>query len=172
MKAKRTITQTASTGRSKKPADCKVCTVEGCGRPRAWVQRKNAASSLRSVCWRHHEERRRNQDPALFDFRHLRKSARRRGLEFTLTLEQFREFCRATGFDAPRKPGPRTGDSLSIDRIDPSRGYVPGNIQVLTLAENAAKGVEDRKSGKTRCYVQGRRIEPKGWADPDKGDMF
>lgn len=34
----------------------------------------------------------------------------------------------------------RKGTSYTIDRIKNEKGYVPGNIQVLTLSQNSSKG--------------------------------
>jgi hypothetical protein len=65
-------------------------------------------------------------------------SARRRGLPFTLTLEEFMGFLEGTEFlqRQGRKP-----DSLSVDRIDVSRGYEADNIQLMALGENSMKGL-------------------------------
>jgi hypothetical protein len=34
----------------------------------------------------------------------------------------------------------KVGEKLSVDRIDPSRGYVEGNMRLLTLTLNKEKG--------------------------------
>lgn len=46
--------------------------------------------------------------------------------------------CCSTGYSllALRK----VGESLSVDRIDSSKGYVPGNIQIMALSLNKGKG--------------------------------
>jgi hypothetical protein len=36
----------------------------------------------------------------------------------------------------------KVGDKLSIDRIDPKKGYVVGNMQLLALSLNIAKGTK------------------------------
>jgi len=50
--------------------------------------------------------------------------------------------CSATGrsLHALRK----IGDKLSVDRINPRRGYVPGNVQLLALSINEEKQVHRR----------------------------
>jgi len=37
----------------------------------------------------------------------------------------------------------------SIDRIDNLKGYIPGNLQIITLSENSRKGMIEKKSGLT-----------------------
>jgi hypothetical protein len=37
----------------------------------------------------------------------------------------------------------KVGEKLSIDRIDPQKGYIDGNMQLLTMSLNSAKGMGD-----------------------------
>jgi hypothetical protein len=60
-------------------------------------------------------------------------NAKRRGKEFTLTFDEFKEFCMKTGYD--EKKG-KSSDSLSIDRIESSNGYSKDNIRAITLSDN------------------------------------
>jgi hypothetical protein len=70
-------------------------------------------------------------------YKALRDNAKRRGKEFTLTFDQFKEFCYQTDYIAGRG---RTKESYSIDRIDNQLGYTADNIRVMTVADNARKG--------------------------------
>lgn len=66
----------------------------------------------------------------------LKNNAKRRGHEFTLTLDQFLEFAIKTNYMA------RKGiykDSYHIDRIDETKGYSIDNIQAITNTENIKK---------------------------------
>lgn len=74
--------------------------------------------------------------PVRFAYRDLRTNARRRGVPFTLTLEQFRELVGGTQWEKRRGRNP---DSLTIDRIDPSLGYEPGNVRLLTHQTNSVR---------------------------------
>ena len=67
----------------------------------------------------------------------IRHSARKRDLAFTITLAQFKEFCSRTGYLHRR--GTKS-DSLTIDRIDHSKGYHVGNVVLTTHLENSTKG--------------------------------
>lgn len=69
-------------------------------------------------------------------YKNLRDNAKRRGKVFTLTFDQFSEFCYRTNYMAGRG---RTKESYSIDRIDNNKGYTADNIRVLTVSENARK---------------------------------
>lgn len=79
----------------------------------------------------------RKRDPIKAAYVNKKSDAKRRGIEFTITLEYFREFCYKYKFI---KNMGRAGTSYSIDRIKNHLGYIPGNIQVLTIAQNSSKG--------------------------------
>jgi hypothetical protein len=71
----------------------------------------------------------------------LRRNARRRHKEFTLTFEQFKKF--AIKNDYLRKKG-ITAKSFQIDRKDETKGYHNWNIQCITLRENVHKSNKHR----------------------------
>ena len=79
--------------------------------------------------------------PIKTSYYNLRTNAKRRGKPFDLTLDEFREFATAT--DYINKKG-KTAQSYSIDRIKAHLGYIPGNIQVLTISENGIKGNKEK----------------------------
>ena len=53
-------------------------------------------------------------------------------------LEEQAGRCAVTGRELLMTPKPQL-DSLSIDRIDPGRGYVLGNVRLITWQANAAR---------------------------------
>jgi hypothetical protein len=75
-------------------------------------------------------------------FKDLRSNAKRRGIAFDLTLEEFVMLCDATGYMDSRG---RQADDKSIDRIIPSLGYTLSNLRVIRVAENSRKAAVDRK---------------------------
>ena len=75
-------------------------------------------------------------DPVRYSYVSLRNNAKRRGKVFTITLDYFKQFCYATDY---LKGKGRTATSYTVDRIDESKGYEPGNIQVLPLVVNIKK---------------------------------
>lgn len=69
-------------------------------------------------------------------FHNLRSHAKERGKDFSLTFDQFKVFAEKTDYMARRG---KTSLSLSIDRIENSKGYHFDNIQAITLRENSRK---------------------------------
>lgn len=72
-------------------------------------------------------------------YQNLHQSATDRGIEFGLTLADLRAVmsrkrCEFTGL--PSAPN----DKLSLDRVDNTKGYVPGNVTVMRTTVNAKKG--------------------------------
>lgn len=67
----------------------------------------------------------------------------KRGIEFDLTLKDIGEptHCAVTGVEFDLTSSFRQGNTFvpSLDRIDPSLGYVKGNVRVVVHAYNLAK---------------------------------
>lgn len=76
-----------------------------------------------------------------------RKRAKQNGLHCTITVDDIviPEFCPALGIKleprvgAGRSNREEIGCSPSLDRIDNSKGYVPGNVAVISLRANMIK---------------------------------
>jgi hypothetical protein len=75
--------------------------------------------------------------PETYVLNAIRQRAKARGLPFDITLVQFREFCKQTGYIERRG---READSATIDRIDHDKGYHIWNIQIKTFLENCTNG--------------------------------
>lgn len=75
-------------------------------------------------------------DPERVAYHKLKSRAKKRGIVFYLTLEQFREFCTQHNYINAKG---RTATGYHIDRIDESKGYYLGNLQVLTNTDNITK---------------------------------
>lgn len=88
------------------------------------------------ICNRCRSFRYRLNNPEKYAYDMLRKSAKSRGIEFTLTFEHFVEVTSKTAY--MRRKG-QTKVGLTIDRKDNTQGYVNGNIQVLTRSQNSKK---------------------------------
>ena len=102
----------------------------------------NAARAQRRKCRTCETRAWRAAHPARAAYDTLRTHARQRGKVFALTLAQFLAFAEQTGYVEGKGIEPH---SLSVDRTDPTRGYEPGNLGCLTLADNSAKAWYDRK---------------------------
>lgn len=75
------------------------------------------------------------------------KNATQRGIEFKLTFQSMKNLykakrCYYTGIELTRTKGinPCATD-LTIDRLDSSKGYVPGNVVAACHAANQFKGM-------------------------------
>ena len=93
------------------------------------------------LCSRHRQELNRRMDISLYRYHDLKNSARKRGIPFNLTLDEYR------GIVSQQLYITHAGvekHQLHIDRIDATKGYEVGNIQILTCSENVAKGNRER----------------------------
>lgn len=114
-----------------------TCAVQGC----TGVLRSDNHTGF---CRDHGAERHRahrNEDQKWGLVRQAKQRANRDGLECTITVDDFEipEFCPYLLIPIMRCPGVPCSTSPSLDRIDNSRGYVPGNVQVLSYAANSMK---------------------------------
>lgn len=76
--------------------------------------------------------------------RTLRHRAKKKGLAFDLTVDDLHipTHCPVLGIEIRHNHGTGAGgkgDSVSVDRIDSSKGYVRGNIMVMSQLANAMK---------------------------------
>ncbi len=85
--------------------------------------------------------------PLRYVYNNWKNNARRRGIEFTVTLEQFTKFAEKNNY--VRKRG-RTPKSMTIDRIVEGEGYHANNIQAITLTENIYKYKLSKSSKKLK----------------------
>jgi cobalamin biosynthesis protein CobT len=109
-----------------------ICIVKGCKR----VAIGKFCNSCRVKDWRF-------KHPVEYAYSNLKNRAKQRGIPFEISLQDFKSFCHKTQYIAGKG---RTANSLSVDRIDQSKGYVKGNLQALTLSENVKKYV-------SYCYI-------------------
>lgn len=115
----------------KKNASDGMCWVKGCSRH---------SRTDRCLCHMHEMRRWRAKNNRTADYCTLRDHARARNIKFQLTLDYWRGFTDAFGFyDTPDED-----EVLTIDRVDPTKGYVEGNIRVITLSLNSYKSCRER----------------------------
>ena len=67
--------------------------------------------------------------------------AKRQGVPFNLTEDDiiFPDFCPILGIPLKSTAGGRTPNTPSIDRIIPEKGYVKGNIEIISWRANRLK---------------------------------
>lgn len=76
-------------------------------------------------------------------YRVKKANAKRRGHEFTITLEYFRDLVKANPHYLEQTDNVKK--KWTIDRIDSSKGYIPGNIQILSFSQNSSKKNRDEE---------------------------
>jgi len=97
---------------------------------------KNKTYGGRKLCSSCRCKKSRMQDPVKYAFTSLRSNAKRRNILFTITLDQFREWCSKVtyiGFAG------RSSESYTIDRRHNDIGYHIDNIKVMKKGENVKK---------------------------------
>ena len=92
------------------------------------------------LCHKHYARKRREDDPIGTRYNQFKGNAKKRHKDFTITLEQFRQFCKDTGYLINKG---KRGKNATIDRIKNKYGYHIWNIQLLTLRQNSSKSCSD-----------------------------
>ena len=92
-----------------------------------------------TLCFKCISRRYRSKNKIKAAFYNLKSNAKRRNKFFDLTIEQFTQFAIETDYI---KGKGKSIDSFSIDRIDNAKGYTIENIQILSISDNAKKGVK------------------------------
>lgn len=75
-------------------------------------------------------------------WRYCRKSARKRGIEFSITRDQMPDvpdICPILKIPLDWHPDSDMKFSPSVDRIDNDKGYIPDNLQFVSFRANTLK---------------------------------
>ena len=103
----------------------------------AYACRNEPIARKGGLCHKHYARKIRDKDPVYARYNQFRSKSASRGIENSITLAEFRAFCKRTGYIVNK--GYR-GQKATIDRIDNSKGYHIDNIQLLSNRANARKG--------------------------------
>ena len=87
---------------------------------------------------------RNNLDDATYLWQSAKARAKKMKREFTITIDDVKavdtNFCSVLKIPIKRYPQGNTNfpqsDAKSLDRIDPTKGYIPGNIRVISFRAN------------------------------------
>lgn len=111
--------------------------------PRKKTVRGESAQAMDKI----NREARIAREPLYYVLSCAKTRARRKGLEFSITSADvpIPEFCPVLGIPLKKGIGKTNPCSPSIDRIDSSRGYVPGNVWVISYLANARKNDQSAK---------------------------
>jgi hypothetical protein len=102
-----------------------------------WLDENRAWQYERMARWR-------RENPARVLLSLARRRAKQKGLEFMISLNDIEIPERCPVLDIPfvlggGKVGGWVDASPTLDRIDNSKGYVPGNVAVISFRANALK---------------------------------
>lgn len=118
------------------------CCVKYCRNPRA-------TSKKSKKCHKHTQQEYRERNPISSILNTIRTGAKRRGIECTLVLPEFREWCLANGYPAK---------GMHLDRKRATEGYTIDNICVLTAKDNIVKGNKERRTEEHKEHMKVRRL--------------
>jgi hypothetical protein len=111
-----------------KKTEGRYCCAYGC--------RKQPNDKKKGMCHSHYQRYRRIIDPIYDRYVNFKGNALRRGKEFTITLQEFRDFCQREGYIICKG---KRGRNCTIDRIENQHGYHIWNIQILSIGANIKK---------------------------------
>lgn len=82
------------------------------------------------------------ENPKGLLLRRMRASANSRGLECTVTVDDIviPKVCPILNIPLEFHKGTHKNNSISVDRIDTTKGYIPGNIAIISFKANTLKG--------------------------------
>lgn len=129
----------------KKTAGSGNCWVRGCSR---------ASRDDRCLCHMHEMRRWRAKNVRTSDWCTLRDHAVKRKIQFQLTLDYWRGLTDAFGFYDTKDD-----EVLTVDRVDPTKGYVEGNVRIITLSRNSWKSCRERYLPEHVQHMLDRRRE-------------
>ena len=89
------------------------------------------------LCHKHYARKRRKTNPIETRYFQFCSKARARNIVNTVTLIQFRKFCRDNKYIIVKG---RRGQNATIDRLCNVHGYHIWNMGIITNAQNASKG--------------------------------
>lgn len=120
---------------------CSYCTRSKPATKEFFDGKKSGKYGLDTYCKICRDKRKKLRDPRIDLLNSARKSAKDRNLEFSITLEDISipSHCPILGIKLFKTAKQATNNSPSIDRIDSSKGYIKGNVQILSLRANILK---------------------------------
>lgn len=129
---------------------------------------KNNSSNIKQYC--------NNRGDKYTPFRYYYRNAKRRFKEFNLTLEYLKELwekqkgiCPYTGIKLNLATYLKNHNdpifTASLDRIDPSKGYIIGNVQYISTAINYMKHTMSHEDTIKLCQIIAKNIVEVGAYD-------
>jgi len=114
-----------------------MCPVKGCTK-----KSRTGRHACAGLCCKHYQARWRALSPKKSAFATLRDHARERKIPFTICDRYFAGLTDAFCYYSHSASTP--GEKLSVDRVRPHLGYIPGNCTIVTVSFNSWKSCRER----------------------------
>lgn len=98
---------------------------------------RNSPVSGSRLCSKHKHQRRKVNDPIGYYFDIARQNARARKIPFEIDKKYFTKLVLATDY---MKKGGRDNSSLTLERVNNNKGYIKGNVKIISFEQNREKG--------------------------------
>jgi len=125
----------------------------------ATKQCRNERAKRRTLCHKCKARRYAKNNPIQISYQNLRGNAKKRGKQFDLTFDEFKEWAVKTEYMMGKG---KSKNGFHVDRIREYEGYNINNIQVLTNSQNVKKYLKyahDQK-GKPTDFKMQEHTEP------------
>lgn len=115
---------------------------ESVAKKKAWEKewKKNNAERWKNIQLRS-DNKKKQKDPVKFLLVHVKAVAKKKCIEFNIESTDFvmPEYCPVLGIKITPWAGGLLPGSPSFDRINPRKGYVKGNVKIISLRANRLK---------------------------------
>lgn len=99
----------------------------------------NSCKKKGELCHRHYKIRMKKRDPVYVRYNEFKSNAKKRSIEFSVTIQQFRNFCIKNNYIIKKY---NRGKNMTIDRRCNVHGYHIWNMQILTMLQNQRKSTK------------------------------
>lgn len=108
----------------------------------AYCCKNKPVYKLGGLCYKHYQIKVRMRDPVYNRYMNFKGNAAKRpwhgeiGIPFSITLQEFREFCQKTGYIIQKG---KRGRNCTVDRVINTEGYHIWNIELRQHGANVRK---------------------------------
>lgn len=125
------------------------------------LRKFNLGSNKCTDCISTHGQQRRQANPEKSTWERARARAKKSGIEFSITPEDVKSVwtntCPIYQIPLRTNEGKSGADSHSIDRINNTKGYTPGNIAIVSMRFNTEKrNLTPELLRRMLAYIEGR----------------
>jgi hypothetical protein len=104
---------------------------------------KNKRLKDRKLCSKCKQKKNREKNPCMTRYHSMKGTAKRRGIRFAITYEEWERWCKENNYLALCGIGP---EDMTVDRDDPDPniGYTYDNMKMRSKADNCSKAHNDK----------------------------